>query len=93
MNIRENEVKVIKPRDLGCPPGCCPDCWNHQQHHPYDIECETYYCPHNGVWAIVKSDYSGWQIQTGVTRKQVEIHMDSAAQLSDVYLSRRGSLN
>ena len=86
-------MSVIRSRDLGRPPGCCPDCWDEQDHHPYDVGQESFYCPHNRIWAIVKSDYTGWQIQTGVSQQQVEQHMEIAAQGHDMYVSRFSRLN
>jgi len=72
------------------PPLICPNCVEHQTHHPLDQKREQFYCPHERVWAIRQKDRPGWIIQTDIGQVQHRKMMNMAASLAQMQATLQG---
>ncbi len=88
-------MTIVKARDLGKPPGVCESCWaTDQKHHPADDGGgEAFYCSHHRVLAIVKSDYSGWFVESHLSREEYDRRCELAAQGVAAIKARTNALN
>ena len=66
------------------PPGICDQCYCDQTHHPLDTGQGVYYCGHNDTLAIVKTNLSGWIVESGVKVEEWIRRRDNAEATLDL---------
>lgn len=87
-------MKAVAARDLGKPPGICNVCFSDQQiHHPADQGRECFHCHHQDALAMPKADYSGWIIETGVSREEYIRRAEAAATTLELLAAEASKMN
>ena len=86
-------MTVLKARKLGKPPGICNVCWSDQTHHSLDTGGECFHCHHQDTLAMAKVDYSGWIIETGVSREEYVRTAESVATTLELLAAKASKMN